>query len=873
MKFKLAIITFLICLASVANAQFAIFQTAFPSNPNLRQENFFGLTGSAWNNFTGNYAPGLGNPAVSTADYYHQDGVAWMRPYYLRDAACGSAGSTIADARGDYVWLSSVDHPGNYSWQDGQGFRLGFSNDPGVPPATMDVFYVYNTVAASVQIASITASISGNNLIISAVTGGVSYNNNATVSGAGVTTETLTSFVSGTAGGVGTYTISGSPQTVASQSMTISQANYKLYQNPFFVCNPDDVTNPFYVYAEGQASSVQHEMGLIKSADLVTWSSPVPSHVTYTFSSTGSWSSFQRPVRDGANSWHSTGFQSFYPGANYFGSGKWTSTDGLVWVLGGPSTMFNVCLPPNSTGPTGATPCPDAPAVSATFGASLDTITIAAQAWSPARLDSFPTVGNRSGSQWIGRVPINSTFNVLNSPTRVHTSSAYGGVYPGPTYLQDVNSYVEDGVLHYYGEIGFPTSDALFGTVSAATYANGGGLWQQGLDYYTEIIDATAAAGAAPVGVRASCAASISSLIWYDVLLTQTYRLYRGTTVGSQPTLVGDFAGTSATDTGMTLNAVTYYKLVYMNGGVEQKSRIVSTYCSTSSAFINAHITRALAAGADAATCNRTWMDTFDAWLVSEGLSSNLLFGTMAEFCVAQNGSSVISKVFDLGTTRLPRSGDYTPITTSTTYSATGINGNPAWVNGTNVAWGYYGGGRFNNIRRKTQITVFSAYQNPNTNQATLLGLGENSGMVLYHSSGAPGTINFGLTDATQTLTATKSVSGLATDFHTIAGTFDGTTLLAYSDAVAGTGVTGLVIPSPNLNPPDALTGSVGLATNVRFLGAGSQLSKYTYGGTGYVFSNNQAQISGAANFVFDKSLADAQISSLNTLIRTHYGL
>lgn len=866
-KLILAIVA-LIGLSSAAYAAFAIFQTALPSvasNPNLRQENINGLTGAAWQTPSNYYTPGTGSPAVSTADWLHSDGVAWMRPYDLLDTACGSAGSTIAAANSRYLWLGSGDHPSNnYGWKDGAGFWLGFSSDPGIPPNTVRVFY-NQAVTASPQIATLTAKIdngagsAGNVLTVTAVSGLITNDNHANVSGAGVTTASITSQSSGTQGGIGVYVIGGAAQNVPSQAMTVQQTNYFLYQNPFLVCNPDDVSNAFYVYAEGQASGVQHEQGLIKSNDLVTWSSAAPTHIALNFNT---WSSYQRPVRTGVNTWRSTGFQWNYPStANAFNNGNWTSTDGQIWTLA--ASLFNSCIPSSTN-----ISCTASSAIQSGGEAAPDTVTIGAQAWSVSSLKSFVS-GSRSGSEWVGRAPIDGSFNVLASPSVVNISAAYAGTYPGPTYLQGTYGYLEDGIIHYYGSTGFPSSDSSYGTVNAATYANGGGLWQQGLDYYTEIYDATAAAGAAPAGVKAGCASSIASLTWFDVLPTNTYRLYRGTTAGSQPTLVGDFTGTSATDSGMTLNAVTYYKLVYLNGGTEQKNRVVSTYCSTSTAFVNAHMTRSAAGGADMTTCNRTGtggLDAFDGWLTSNSRTNNLLFATMADFCVAKSGSA-ISKIFDMGTTRLPRGGDYTPTTpASTAYNATGINGKPAWVNGINTAQGYYGGGRFNNIRRKTQITLFAAYQKPGTSQITPLAWGEVGGMKMTHTTGAPGTISCQLYDATTSATATKTVAGLATDVHTAACTYDPTNgLIAWSDAVAGTPVTTLVIPSPNLNPPDALTGAVGSGI-MPFLGSGSASSKYQSGG--YVFSNNEALYSGRAQMVFDVALTQGQITSLDALVR-----
>lgn len=838
------------------------------SNPNLRQQNVFGLTGSAWADTGNYYTPGTGSPAVSTADYYHQNGVAWMRPYDLTASDCGSAGASIAASRGRYVWVTSPDHPGgNYSWNGGNGFRLGFSSDPGVLPDRLELFYP-ETITASATAATFTGSISGTTLTASSVSGLITNEGHATLLGTGVTANTtITSQLTGTYGGAGTYQVSIS-QTVASTSMTANQTNYNLYQNPILVCNPDDASFPFYVYAEGAASSVQHEQGLIKSADLVTWTSPVPSHVTVAFAN---WSSYQRPVRDGAGSWHSTGFEVSYPqNGNAFSRSRWTSTDGRIWSPA--ATTINQCLP-TSAQSGGTVDCTGTNVISVGQEAAPDTITVGAQTWAMSAMSTF-TGGVRVGSQWVGRAPIDANFNTLDSPSRVNVSSAYAGVYPGPTYLQAASGYIEDGVAHYWGLVGFPNSSTLFGLVDAATYANGGGLWQQALDYYTEIVDVTAAAGAAPVGVRASCASSTVTLSWYDALPTQTYRVYRGTTAGSQTTLVGDFTGTSATDTGFTPNSVAYYKVVYLNGGTEKKNRVVSTYCSSSSALVNAHMTRALAAGADPTTINRTWLDSFDGWLVSNGLSSNLLLATMVDFGVIKSGS-VISKIMDLGTTRLPRGGDYTTMTSGTTYSTTGINGNPAWLNAANTDKGYYGGSRayLNNIRRKTQITVFSAYQKSHAGQIMPLVSGQFSGrMFLSHDAGSPGTISFALFDATQQKTATVAVSGLATDFHTAAGVFDGTNLIAYSDAAAGTSQTGLVIPSPNLNPPDGLTGQVGTDNLCSVLVAGDAGGLYNLSGGAFSSQGNLAQYNGGALIVFDKGLTPSQVTSLNSLIRTHFG-
>jgi hypothetical protein len=139
--------------------------------------------------------------------------------------------------------------------------------------------------------------------------------------------------------------------------------------------------------------------------------------------------------------------------------------------------------------------------------------------------------------------------------------------------------------------------------------------------------------------------------------------------------------------------------------------------------------------------------------------------------------------------------------------------------------------------------------------------------MKMTHVSGSPGSISCTLYDASGSATATKAVAGLATDVHTAACTYDPTNgLVAWSDAVAGTPVTTLVIPSPNLNPPDALTGVMLNQSVTPFLGSGSASSKYQSGG--YVFSNNEALASVRANMVLDVALPQGEMTSLDALVR-----
>jgi len=959
MKFiKILIVSFCLLWAGDSSAWFKHGNAQ--SNPNLRQENFFGLTGAAWQNPVTYYVPGTGNPAISTADYYHSDGAYWLRPYDLLDSTCGATGISIAASRGRYVWMMSPDHSDGSPWTDGSSLMIGYSNDPGVPPATMTPFYQRYLITALAQIATVTASIgngvggAGNSLIVTGISGAISVNSNSVVTGSGVTQATITAQPSGTPSGIGTYTIDGAAQNVASQTMTISQNNFSIGATPYLVCNPDDGSFPFYVYSEGSGSSTGLETGLTKSADLITWSAAVPAFVSYNFSG---FAGYMRVVRTGVNTWYSTGFTGNFPQSGFgYGYGKWTSTDGLRWSPPSPSLM-NACIPANSGGITGNQPCTQATATFSNEAGVPPVVTIGAQDWAMTHTNTMVS-SVRIGNQWVSRSPIDANLNVISSPSIVNISAPYAGLYPGPTYVNATSGYVEDGVAHYYANTGFPRGGTPgLGVAAGATYLNNGaclsvapargqngyfsvtgdisgttlnvsallvnsvvvggqisggtinnstkitgqltgpaggigtytvdisqtaasttitgaacgGLEEQSVDYYTEIINSSAAATAAPIGVKASCASSVASLTWFNSLPQQTYRLYRGTTAGSQTTLVGDFTGTTATDSGMTLNSITYYKLVYLHSGVEQKNRVVNTWCSSDSAFVNAHYTRASAGGADMTTCNRTMINAFDTWLVSNNLSNNLLFATMPDFCVVKSGS-VITKIFDMGTTRLPRGGDYTAGTANTTYNATGISSKPAWVNGTNTSYGYYGSGRLNNIRRKTQITMFAAYQKPGTAIANFFISGQFSNqMTLSHTAGSPGGAEFRLYDQTQTKTATATFSS-ATAFNTIAGTFDGTTLLTYANAVVGSGQTGLVIPGPNLVPTtDALTGQIdpnpSISSNFNVIMSGTDAGLYN-NTTGYYPNGNAALYSGRAQMIFDKALTQGQITSLDALVR-----
>jgi hypothetical protein len=347
-------------------------------------------------------------------------------------------------------------------------------------------------------------------------------------------------------------------------------------------------------------------------------------------------------------------------------------------------------------------------------------------------------------------------------------------------------------------------------------------------------------------------------------------------------TLVGDTIGTTYTDTPPALQ-VWYYKVVTLQDGTERQSRIVRVYASAASSLVNNHIDRVLADGAEPATIDATWLASVDSWLMSKGLTRHLMFWTDPAFGCKLDGR-VIRKVYDLGTTRLPRGGDYTPWTSNTTYSPTGLNGTvPAFSNETPKAFGYYGSGRLNNIRRKSQIRAVAAYQKSNVNLATLLSFGDSAAFYLQSTAGSPGFATFTMAGVrsgtifsvrrlydlvlrfvaapeTYTVTATKALD--SSTAHIIVGTFDGKTVTTYVEGVPGAGQTGVLGSS-------VLSGQSGVQSDIYFLAVGSQKATCS---SEYNFGNDEAQFSASDLIIFDTCLSPSQIGSVTELLRGRIG-
>ena len=873
---RLAVFLLLMLVIPTAGwGAFAIFQTAssglvgYGGGSNLVQRSLFAtnaptLPVSSW------YTPGNGSPAVSTSDYYNLGGMAWSRPYDLD--AMGSDGATVKAANGGnrYVWMLMTDHGSN--WPDTNDLFAGFSNDPQVWPDPTTVRAIHSTS---------------------------DYQN----------------FVD---------------QNAYTQNSVLA------YQTPHLVYNPDwGGSDKFWIYMEGQStsSSRQHELMLLRTTDFLTTSFIGPAIPTTNYNG---WTSYGKPERTGVNTWIVYAFghiDGTNPSPAFY---KYTSADGWVWT------------------PDYATQVADrGPYYS--FGGNTYTLAIE----------------NAVGASYLSWLQVNPSTKVsLGTYTRI--STAYGDnttdsikAYPGPQYLQEVESYSEDGVVSIYATRGFPlsnhdatnagpyidnhpsfytisgsiTTDVLtvtawpggvppiapgfrmlyagksaviaqltgtggtacphvtcngttgtysmtsIGTVAGPTFTvvTNGGLWHQFIDEYYYIIDATAAANAAPLGVTASCAAGVASLQWNDILPNHTYRVYKGSTSGTQATLVGNVTGSSITDT-PTANAQTWYKVVTMNG-TEQKSRVVSVYCSSRTAQVNKHVNRVLNDGGtfNNLTSDIAFIASADTWLTSNNAYGYIQWWTDVRFGYKLDGSSFINKIYDFGATYMPRGGDFTPTTSNTwpstssntSYSTNSFRGTtPSWINNASSAHGYWGNGRGNNIVRWKEITLLAAYQKPGTAVATFFGLGEFSGFYFQHQSGASGNIafNFVCDKVNNTFVYNSATVPFttATAAHVAAATFDNANLTAYLDGTAGSPVSCSASTNTAYMAVDTFLrgdfpGDSTAGGNGPVLISGSQGSVYRYTARNYGFDNNDALFTGAGLAVFNKALSQSLIQSWGT--------
>ncbi len=326
---------------------------------------------------------------------------------------------------------------------------------------------------------------------------------------------------------------------------------------------------------------------------------------------------------------------------------------------------------------------------------------------------------------------------------------------------------------------------------------------------------------------------------------------------------------------------------------------------SANSPLVNRHITRVIADGGDVSTIDVTWLQTVYAWLVSNSVDKSLLHWVDPAFGVQKNSSN-IQRIYDLGSTWLPRSMDLTPRDSSkTTYSATGLNSLiPAFVNADGSSQMYWGRNyRYVQIRRKSQLTiaalyartqtstdvVFAGIPTSSTTTFTFLGTPDYNvsapvaGISLKHGSGTPGTISFSLNDKSFTpKVATVTGSGAATQIAM--GTYDGTEMKAYSDASGGSVVSSL-FQDPYFGTDCALGGARnGSIPNFPVLAVGDTLAKAVFddpvvpplvtpGGPGITYTDAKAQFKASCIIILGVGLDGTKATSLYNLLKTRAGL
>jgi hypothetical protein len=798
------------------------------------------------------YVPGNGSPAISTSDYYLTNGFYWSRPYDLD--TMGSEGATIKAREGGkrYVWLVWADHQGDFAAS--ADLMIGYSNDPQILPCptTLRTLYYQNTTI-----------------------------------------------------------------NVVDQNGT-TQNSFIVYQIASLVYNPDPgALAPFYIYAEGVSLSagLAHQLSLLTTTDFQTSTLQGPAIPT---TSVNGWSSYGRPKRLGVNNWEVYAFGK--TDGSIFGTYKYVSTDGWVWTLVNSTQRFYQNTPITISGQL-YIPAKESGLVNDYLSLyPVDANHV--QNGSPVRISNgFGPTGSDAvnvfpGPTYFQDVDVYeedglATMYVLRGfPVGAHDATNFGPYLGNSPNFYTIDAAVNSQVLTVYPPfpsgvpplaVGFRAWPYLtsarpaitsFGTGTGAdgtynvTSAGGnmarqsmivttnGGLWHQFVDIYRVVTDATAAANAAPLGVKASCAAGVVTIQWNNALPHQNYRVYRGTAVGTQTTLIGDVTGTSITDT-PTAGLQYFYKVVTMNSG-EQKSRVVSVYASNNTAMVNKHVNRVINDGGDVTKINMTFLASADSWLTSNDAYKYVQWWADARFGVKLDGSGFISKVYCLGTTYMPRGGDYTPTTSdtypstssNTSYSATSFRGTtPSWVNNANTAHGYFGGGRANNMQRWNEITLLAAYQRPSgTGVAGLFGYGQFEGLYLTQDTGASGNINFGMTaglgGSSAYTISTAAFSG-ATTPRVAAGVFNGSTMTTYLDGVAGTPVNASAFSNPNLLNPSVLRGSLTALSGGRPVlcsGSDTGIKNSNYN------INTLASFTGAGLAVFNKGLSQSLVQSWGAL-------
>jgi hypothetical protein len=341
------------------------------------------------------------------------------------------------------------------------------------------------------------------------------------------------------------------------------------------------------------------------------------------------------------------------------------------------------------------------------------------------------------------------------------------------------------------------------------------------------------------------------------------------------------------------------------------------------SALVNAHINRVMDDGGDPTTIDQTWLQTAYTWLTSNSVDKSLLHWADPAFGIAKSGSN-ITRIYDLGTTWLPRSMDLTPRDSAkTTYNATGLNSLiPAFVNSDGSSQLYWGrNNRYNQIRFKQQLTIAALYARTQTSSnICFVGTATSStpgnrltsggnynfdmtpkfngplvpGISLVHTSGRPGIIEFSLSDKSA-ISTTASVTASGARTQIAIGTYDGETMTAYSDATGGRGNTALFrdplfagdqalagcrkgssIDNPVLCIGDTKAFASYLNSNEPPYNAGSVTMtspNLAYANATFTYTNAYAQFKASSIIVLGVGLDSTLAISLYNLLKTRAGL
>lgn len=342
-------------------------------------------------------------------------------------------------------------------------------------------------------------------------------------------------------------------------------------ETPWLEYNPEGAPDwPFHLYVHGvNTNNLGQRTILFRSDDMDNWTaSTTSSHQCEP--DWGGHVGYQQVTRNGTGDWESIGLGNVSSTTQGHNS-RWTSTDGLSFAIANANLDTRV----------------------ATSDFSISdgvVVTIGAQRYRITREDHYDTTLNANPNstpgairlgQYVSAVPIGSTGAVATNDANdiIRISNRYAGNYPGPDYLQGVSGYEEDGIAHVWATHGFFSDTGLGAENEGDSYADGGGYDDELIDYYTYIFNATLAASAAPVGVRASCVDGVVTLQWYDSLPHQNYRVYWDEDPAfASATLVGDVTGLSVSFS-PTPGSIIYCKVFTLNGG-EQGSHVVSTYVS-----------------------------------------------------------------------------------------------------------------------------------------------------------------------------------------------------------------------------------------------------------------------------------------------------